>query len=150
MLLVVNGKNLGTVPVREALALAGEQGLDLVEVAPQEKPPVCILTDYGKYQYEQKKRKKNNKSKSVEWKEIRLTPGTGSHDIDTKLKQLRKFLSQGKHVKITVRHRGRQLAHKDEGRKLLDQVVESIQDVGAPEKNSKMEGKDMSIRITPK
>jgi len=146
----MNGKNLGKVPIREALALANEQELDLVEVAPQEKPPVCILVDYGKYQYEQKKRKKNNKSKSVEWKEIRLTPGTGSHDIETKLKQLRKFLSQGKHVKITVRFRRRQLAHKDEGRKILDQIAEDIQDVGAPEKNSKMEGKDMSIRISPK
>ena len=146
----MNGKNLGQVPIREALALANEQELDLVEVAPQEKPPVCILVDYGKYQYEQKKRKKNNKSKSVEWKEIRLTPGTGSHDIETKLKQLRKFLSQGKHVKITVRFRRRQLAHKDEGRKILDQIVADIQDVGAPEKNSKMEGKDMSIRISPK
>ncbi len=149
-MLVMNGKNLGQVPIREALALANEQELDLVEVAPQEKPPVCILVDYGKYQYEQKKRKKNNKSKSVEWKEIRLTPGTGSHDIETKLKQLRKFLSQGKHVKITVRFRRRQLAHKDEGRKILDQIVADIQDVGAPEKNSKMEGKDMSIRISPK
>jgi len=146
----MNGKNLGKVPIREALALANEQELDLVEVAPQEKPPVCILVDYGKYQYEQKKRKKNNKSKSVEWKEIRLTPGTGSHDIETKLKQLRKFLSQGKHVKITVRFRRRQLAHQDEGRKILDQIVADIQDVGAPEKNSKMEGKDMSIRISPK
>ncbi len=146
----MNGQNLGTVPIRDALALANERGLDLVEVAPRDKPPVCILVDYGKHRYDQKKRNKNNKSKAMECKEIRLTPGTDQHDVETKVKQLRKFLSQGKHVKINVRFRKRQLAHKDEGRKLLDQVIAAVEDVGTPEKNSKMEGKDMSVRIVPK
>jgi len=135
---------------RVALDIARQEGLDLVEVSPNDRPPVCLIIDYGKFQYEKKKKQRANKSKEVEWKELRLTPGTGENDIHTKVRQARKFLEQGKYIKVTVRFRSRQLAHTDEGQKVLDRIVQEVSDIAAAESRSRMEGKQLSLHLIPK
>lgn len=138
--------------MRQALALAEERGLDLVEVAPNANPPVCRLLDYGKYMYElQKKAREARKaSKQAEIKEIRLRPRIGEHDLDFKLRDARRFLSKGHKVRFRVRFRGREMQHPDVARNLLEQVVETLKDVGVVEMYPRMEGRMMTMIMAPK
>ncbi len=151
---VVNhdGEMLGVIPTAEALEVADEAGMDLVEVAPNEKPPVCRIMDYGKFKYEQKmKAKKNSKQKHSQTKEIRLRPKTGAHDIAFKVNRARTFLSQNDRVKVNVLFRGRENAHHDRGREILEQVISLLEDVAKVEKRPSMEsGRAMSIILAPK
>lgn len=131
---------------------AYSRGLDLVEVAPGARPPVCRIMDYGKYQYEQSKKAKEAKKKQhvIQLKEIKLTPKTEEHDLNFKLDHARKFLDNGNKVKFTVRFRGRQLAHKDFGRDKLDYIISELEDVGVVEKKPFMEGRNLVAIIGPK
>jgi len=151
---VVNhdGEMLGIIPTSEAQKLALEAGLDLVEVAPNVRPPVCRVMDYGKFKYEQKKKQaKNTRQHQVQIKEIRLRPKTGQHDVDFKVKQARSFLDDGDKVKITVIFRGRENAHHDRGRELLTEVVAALEDISKVEKAPGMDsGRTMSAVVAPK
>ena len=142
----------GIVPTIEALTLARDADLDLVEVAPDERPPVCRIMDYGKFKYEQNKRKKDGtKTHQQQIKEIRLRPKTGDHDIEFKVKQARGFLVDRDKVKVNVMFKGREIAHKDRGREMLQWVITMIEDVAKVEKRPSMEGdKTMSIVLTPR
>lgn len=147
-----DGEQLGILPIAVALKKAEELVLDLVEVGPNSTPPVCKIMDFGKYQYEKSKKMKEGKKKqhTVQVKEIRLRPKTDSHDLDTKLKQARKFLEQKNKVKFTVMFRGRELAYKEMGKELLDKVVEDLSDVGFAESPAKLEGRRMSLLMGSK
>lgn len=141
---------MGVVPTSSALELARSQSLDLVLVAPQNNPPVCHIVDYGKYTYEVKKKKRQNKSGHMDWKEIRLSPGIDQHDMETKIKQLRGFLEKGKGVRVIMRYKNRQLAHVDAGRKVLDTVVEAVEDVGKTDKRPVFESRRLVVQIVPR
>jgi translation initiation factor IF-3 len=147
-----DGEQLGILPIAVALKKAEELVLDLVEVGPNSTPPVCKIMDFGKYQYEKSKKMKEGKKKqhTVQVKEIRLRPKTDSHDLETKLKQARKFLEQKNKVKFTVMFRGRELAYKEMGKELLDKVVEELSDVGFPESPIKLEGRRMALLMGSK
>ncbi len=147
-----DGKQLGVMPLRQALALAEERGLDLVEVAPNANPPVCRLLDYGKYMYElQKKAREARKaSKHAEIKEIRLRPRIGEHDLEFKLRDARRFLTKGHKVRFRVWFRGREVQHLDVARNLLNQVVKTLEDVGVVEAYPRMEGRMMTMIMAPK
>jgi len=142
---------LGVVPTFEALRTANERGLDLVEVAPTAVPPVCKLMDYGKYKYEQTKKESEAKKnqKIVLLKEMRLRPKIGEHDLETKTKLVEKFLQDGDKVKVTIVFRGREMAHPQLGRELLDAVVDKLRGVAAVERSPLMEGKAMSMILAP-
>ncbi|MGH7127029.1 MAG: translation initiation factor IF-3 [Planctomycetaceae bacterium] len=146
------GEMLGVIPTPEAQRLAGEAGLDLVEVAPRERPPVCRIMDYGKFKYEQTKKKKDaHKTHHVQIKEIRLRPKTGEHDIEFKVKRARQFLEQKDKVKVNVLFRGREHAHHERGRELLDQVQEMLSDIAKVERAPGMEsGRSMSMVLAPR
>jgi translation initiation factor IF-3 len=146
------GEQMGIMPTRKALEKAVELGLDLVEVGPNATPPVCKIMDFGKYQYEKSKKLKEGKKKqhTVTVKEIRLRPKTDSHDLETKLKQARKFLEQKNKVKFTVIFRGRELAYKEMGKEMLDKVVESLEEFGEPESPAKLEGRRMILLMNSK
>jgi translation initiation factor IF-3 len=145
-----NGEQRGIMRTREALALARNLNLDLVEVAPNAQPPVCRLLDYGKYRYEQdKKEKEARKSqKTIVVKEIRFSPKIDDHDIETKGKQARSFLEEGHKVKMSVRFRGREMAHQEIGREVLNQVLEMLKDVVAVEQMPRVEGRNMTMLIS--
>lgn len=147
-----DGEQLGIMSVREALEKAEEAGLDLVKIAPKAKPPVCKIVDYGKFRYEQTRREKEakKKQKTVEIKEIRLSPNIGTNDLNTKASNARKFLSKGNRVKVTVRFRGREMAHTQNGRAILDTFAETLSDISQVEKEPKMEGRNMSMVLTEK
>ncbi len=151
-LIGIDGDQLGVVKTRDALAIAVENETDLVEVAPNAKPPVCRLMDYGKFLYEAQKREKDaKKSQSkVEIKEIRMRPKTGDHDINYKIKNARKFLEGGAKVKIRVRFRGREVTHPEVAREMLKRVSEELEDVGIVEKHPSMEGMTMLMILGPK
>jgi len=138
--------------VIKARAIADERELDLVEVSPEAKPPVCRILDYGKYRFEQAKKIKESKKKQkvVLTKEIRLRPKIEEHDYNTKLKQAFGFLQKGNKVKVLVRFRGRELAHTDIGREVLDRLVQDVSEVGAPEFNPKFESKVILTILAPK
>ncbi|MBL8821602.1 MAG: translation initiation factor IF-3 [Planctomycetia bacterium] len=145
------GEQLGILPTMQALEKARELGLDLVEVAPTERPPVCRIMDYGKFRFEQsKKAAKSAKSHQQKQKEIRVSPVTGQHDIDVKLNQAHKFLQHHDKVRICVRFRGRQLQHIEEGKKILESMIEKLSDVGKVESPPRMEGKQMAALVAPK
>jgi translation initiation factor IF-3 len=146
------GKMLGIIPTSDALRLAMESGLDLVEVAPTERPPVCRIMDYGKFKYEQKKKHASSaKSHQVQIKEIRLRPKTGDHDVEFKIKQAREFLSHKDKVKLNVIFRGRENAHHDRGRQMLVEIIEKLQDCSKVEKTPGLEGgKNMTAVLAPK
>jgi translation initiation factor IF-3 len=150
---VVNqdGEMLGVIPTSEAQKVAFEAGLDLVEVAPNVRPPVCRVMDYGKFKYEQKKKQaKNTRQHQIQLKEIRLRPKTGEHDIDFKVKQARSFIEDGDKVKITVIFRGRENAHHDRGREILAQVIAALEDICKVEKTPGMDsGRTMSAVVAP-
>lgn len=137
-----------TVP--EALERAEESGLDLVEVAPNAKPPVCKIMDYGKYLYEEKKKSQEAKKRQtqIQVKEIKFRPHTDDHDLNTKIKHIRRFIDDGDRCKVTVFFRGREMAHKDRGQALLDRVVEMLADVARVEQTSRLEGRTMHLLLS--
>lgn len=145
------GGQVGILSVREALALAEERGLDLVEVAPNAVPPVCRLLDYGKFRYEQskKEREAHRNQKQAEVKELRLRPKTDEHDLMVKQNQARKFLQGGDKVKFTVRFRGREMAYPDIGREMLEQIAEGLRDVALVEQRPQMEGRALTLVLGP-
>jgi translation initiation factor IF-3 len=147
-----DGNMMGVIPTAEAQQMANEAGLDLVEVAPNVRPPVCRIMDYGKFKYEQKKKlTKNNKQHQVQLKEIRLRPKTGEHDIDFKVKQARTFLEHKDKVKVNVIFRGRENAHHDRGQEILKEIITALEDVAKIEKAPGMEsGRSMSMVLAPK
>lgn len=140
------------VSVSDALKLAGEQGLDLVEVAPKASPPVCRIMDYGKYKYEQSKRAKEAKRHQhlITVKEMKFRPKTEEHDYQFKLKHIQKFLAEGNKAKVTIMFRGREMVHTDRGRKILDRLIQDMQDVANVEQQPRLEGRNMTIVIAPK
>jgi len=145
------GVQLGIVSLREALTLAEQRGLDLMEVAPNAVPPVCRIVDYGKFRYEQTKkdREARKNQKQAELKEVRLKPKTDEHDLEVKAKQARKFLLAGDKVKFTVRFRGREIFHPDIGREMLEQMAEDLRDVATVEQRPLMEGRALSLLLAP-
>ena len=147
-----NGEKLGTVAIAKALEIADEKKLDLVLVAPNSVPPVCKIMDYGKYKFEQSKREKEAKKKQKvqETKEIRITPNIEEHDFSFKAKNIRKFIEDGNKVKITVRFRGREVHHSALGLELMERFKEAVAEVGAVDKPPKLEGKNMSMVVSPK
>lgn len=146
------GEQMGIVSSEEALRIAEEHGLDLVKISPQATPPVCKLMNYGKYKFEQSKREKEAKKNQhvVEIKEIRMSPGIDVGDFNTKLKNAQKFLSDGNRVKVSVRFRGREMAHTDIGRDLLNKFADLCTEVATLDKAAKLEGRNMSIFLSPK
>jgi translation initiation factor IF-3 len=147
-----DGENLGVMATRDARTLAEQVGLDLVEIVPSADPPVCKILDLGKYKYEaQKKAAQARKSqKTQEVKEIKLRPGIDSHDYDVKLKAVHRFIEEGDKVKITLRFRGREMAHNQLGMKLLDKLAIDVADYAKVEQSAKMEGRQMLMVIAPK
>ena len=147
------GEQLGVLPLAEALAKADDVGLDLVEVSPTAKPPVCRIMDYGKYRYEQSKKMQEAKKKQtvVEVKEIKLRPKTETHDLNFKIKNIRKFLEQKNKVKVTLRFRGREIIYADTlGREVLKKVGAAVEDVGVILQFPTMEGRQMAMFLGPK
>jgi len=146
-----NGTQVGIVPLREALAMAEERGYDLVEVAPNAVPPVCRLLDYGKFRYEQskKEREARRNQKQSELKQIRLMPKTDDHDVAVKANQARRFLLAGDKVKFNLRFRGREMAHPEIGRQMLDQIAEQLSDIAVVEQKPLMEGRVLSMLLAP-
>jgi len=146
------GEQLGVMSVRDALQVAAEKELDLVEVAPNARPPVCRIMDYGKYRYEQTKRQKEAKKKQkvVTVKEVRMTPKIEEHDFQVKTKNAERFLKDGNKVKVSVRFRGREVVHSNLARDMLLQMVEEINHVAAVERQPMMEGRQMIMVLSPK
>ena len=146
------GEQLGIMSAAEALKIADEQGLDLVKISPQAVPPVCKLMNYGKYRFEQSKREKEARKNQhvVEIKEIRMSPGIDVGDFNTKLKNAQKFIADGNRVKVSVRFRGREMAHTDIGRELLDRFAAQCAETANLDKPAKLEGRMMSIFLSPK
>ena len=151
-LIGADGSQLGVVPTEEALSSARQSGLDLVEVSPTARPPVCKLLDYGKYKFEQEKRIRESKKRQrlTKLKEIRMQPKIDSHDLDFKSRHIKSFLDQGNKVKVTVRFRGRELAHTEIGRAVLDRVVELTREYAVLARSAQMEGRFMSMVLSPK
>ena len=147
-----NGEQLGIMSAREAMKIAQEAELDLVKIAPMAKPPVCKIIDYGKYKYEQTRKEKEarKKQKTVEIKEVRLSPNIDTNYLNTKINNARKFLSKGNKVKVTLRFRGREMAHVQQSRHILDDFAETLSDIAVVEKPAKMEGRAMSMVLTEK
>ena len=146
------GNQLGIMLTREAVRLAQEKGLDLVNVAPDARPPVCRIMNFGRYKYEQSKREKEarKKQKIITIKEIRLRPTIDEHDYQVKLKNTKRFLNDGDKVKVTVRFRGRQLVHADTGKQLLARMAKEITDLGTVEREPRLEGTQMIMILTPR
>jgi len=144
-----DGKNLGVMSVREAMGIAEEHGLDVVEVSPNANPPVVRIMDYGKYMYELKKKQKK-KDKTPEMKEIELTPTIGDHDLQVKLKKAREFLEKGHKVKIEIRMRGRQMLHVDITHNLAEKVIAMLDDVAAVDVEPKQEGRFVHFILKPR
>ena len=146
-----NGENLGIISTNKAISMAKEEGLDLIEIAPNAKPPVCKIIDMGKYKYDAQKKanKAKKKQKIVLLKEIKLRPVTEAHDYNFKLKNAQKFLSKGDKVKFTIRFKGRELQHSDLGHDLMSKIKEDIKLVGKVEMNPKFDGKQMIMVIQP-
>jgi translation initiation factor IF-3 len=145
------GEQLGILEKHNAIAAAEDLGLDLVEVAPNADPPVCRIMDYGKYKYEQSKKaqlaKKNQKIILI--KEVKIRPKTDSHDLETKAKHARRFLSEGNKLKITVRFRGREIVHIDRGKLVLEKLMEMLEDISVVESPAKMEGRNLVMILAP-
>ena len=147
-----DGEQLGILSLDEALAAADVRGLDLVEVAPMARPPVCRIMDFGKFKFEQAKaaRAAKKKQRSIDLKEVKYRPGIDDHDFDFKTRHAREFLAEGNKVKVTMMFRGRQMAHPELGRAVLDRVAEALGDVGKIEQEARLEGKNMTMLMTPK
>ncbi len=147
-----DGAQLGIVSTREAMRLAEEAGLDLVKIAPTAKPPVCRIVDYGKFKYEQirKEKEARKKQRVIEIKEIRLSPNIDTNDLNTKVNAARKFLGKGDKVKVTLRFRGREIAHMNNSKHILDDFAKSLSDISVVEKAPKVEGRSMTMFLTEK
>ena len=147
-----NGEQLGVMATREALKLAEEAGVDLVKIAPTAKPPVCKIVDYGKFKYEQTRKEKEakKKQKTVEIKEIRLSPNIDTNDLNTKVNAARKFISKGDRVKITLRFRGREMAHMNNSKHILDDFAQALSDIAVVDKAPKVEGRSMTMFLAEK
>jgi len=147
-----NGDQLGVLPVDEALSLAEERGLDLVEVAPMARPPVVKIMDYGKFKFEEAKAARAAKKKQhvIQIKEVKYRPGIDDHDFEFKTRHAREFLQEGNKVKVTMMFRGRQMARPDMGKAVLDRVAEALADVGKVEFEAKLEGRNMTMVLAPK
>lgn len=147
-----DGEQLGIMSAREAYKLAQEADLDLVKIAPGAKPPVCKIIDYGKYRYElaRKEKEARKKQKIVELKEVRLSPNIESNDLNTKTSAARKFIEKGNKVKVTLRFRGREMAHVQNSKHILDDFAEALADVAVVEKAPKLEGRSMSMVLAEK
>ena len=147
-----NGDQLGIMSPREAIKLAQEADLDLVKIAPKAQPPVCKIIDYGKYRYElaRKEKEAKKKQKTVEVKEVRLSPNIETNDLNTKVNNAKKFISKGNKVKVTLRFRGREMAHVQQSKHILDDFAKLLEDVAVVEKPAKMEGRSMSMVLTEK
>jgi translation initiation factor IF-3 len=147
-----NGDQLGVLTIDEALAAAHERGLDLVEVAPLARPPVVKIMDYGKFKFEQAKAARAAKKKQhvIHLKEVKYRPGIDDHDFDFKTRHAREFLEDGNKVKVTMMYRGRQMAHIELGREVLDRVAQELKDIGKIEQEPKLEGRNMSMVLAPK
>jgi translation initiation factor IF-3 len=143
---------LGVLPTQEALRIAKERELDLVEVNPKAVPPVCKIMDYGKYKYEEKKRENELRKRQVqvEVKEVKLRPKTDDHDMAVKVKHVRRFLEEGNKVKATVRFRGREITHPDTAERQLHHIIEAVQDIGVVEQPPRMEAKTMTLLLAPR
>ena len=150
-LIDANNENRGIVSIKEALSVAEEEGLDLIEISPQANPPVCKVLDFGKYRYEQQKRKNEAKKnqKVVEIKELKLRPVIETHDYEVKLKQAKKFLEQGNKVKFTMRFKGRELSANDLGKQILAQMVEDLDMYSKVDSEAKLEGRQMTMILAP-
>jgi translation initiation factor IF-3 len=149
-LIGAEGEQHGIVPTAQALDMAREAGMDLVEVASTERPPVCKIMDYGKYRYEQSRKSSKTKSHQQKMKEIRVRPKTGEHDIETKVNQARKFLEHHDKVLVNVLFRGREMQHIEEGQRIIQGILEQLADVSKVEKAPSMEGKRMTALLAPK
>lgn len=147
-----DGEQLGIIPTKEALRLAREAELDLVKIAPGAKPPVCKIIDYGKFRYEQARKDKEarKKQKIIDVKEVRLSPNIDTNDLNTKVSAARKFISKGDKVKVTLRFRGREMAHVGSSRQILDVFAEKLSDIAVVEKAPKLEGRSMTMFLTEK
>lgn len=144
------GEQLGVMPLHEALKQVEALELDLVEVAPDAQPPVCRMMDYGKFRYEQKKKQQGPKKTVVEIKEVKMGSRTDSHDIEHKVKNIRKFIDEGQRVKVSVFFRGREITHPELGRHMLMGVVDLVQDVAKVDIQPRLEGRSMAMLLTPK
>lgn len=144
------GKQLGIMPIDEALAAARAAGLDLVEVAPNDRPPVCRIMDYGKFKYQQKKRLHKAHSSQIKVKEIRVRPKTGEHDIGVKVSRAREFLQHKDKVVLSVMFRGRELAHIEEGKRVIDKIIQQLEDVGRLETQPNQQGRRIVCTLAPK
>ena len=147
-----NGEQLGVMPIRQALEKAEELQLDLVKIAPQARPPVCKLMDYGKYRFEQSKKEREfrKNQKVINIKEVRLSATIEDHDVEVKVKNAIKFLREGNKVKATIRFRGRQITHSEIGRQVMTEFAEKIKEYGKIDKPPAIEGRNMSMIISPK
>lgn len=147
-----DGKQIGILPLKEAMKLAEEQGLDLVEVAPQATPPVCRIMNYGKYKYQQSKKIQEAKKHQtvIQVKEVKIRPRTEEHDLQFKLRHAKRFLSEGNKVKVSMLFRGREIAHPEMGRELLDRVIAELKDLVVIEQAPRLEGRNMVMLLAPK
>lgn len=147
-----DGKQAGIMNVRDAIRLAESRGLDLVEVAATAQPPVCRITDFDKYRYAQKKKTHDAKRHAAASaiKEVKMGALTEKHDVDFKIKHIRRFVEEGQRVKLSVSFRGRQITHPELGKALINQVIEQVRDVAQPDGTTRMEGRNMSILLTPR
>ena len=147
-----DGEQLGIMSAAEAQKIADDAGLDLVKIAPTAKPPVCRVVDYGKFKYEQARKEKEakKKQKTIEVKEIRMSPNIDTNDLNTKISAARKFLEKGDRVKVTIRFRGRELAHMNDNKYILDDFAKALEDVSVVEKPAKVEGRSLTMFLTEK
>ena len=151
-LIANDGEQLGVMSAREAQKLADEAGLDLVKISPKAKPPVCKIIDYGKYKYEQTRKEKlaKKKQKVIDVKEVRMSPNIDTNDLNTKINHAKKFLAKGARVKVTLRFRGRELAHVNASKYNLDDFAKALEDVATIDKKPKFEGRSMTMFLAPK
>jgi|TARA_B110000503_G_C7031464_1_gene364188 translation initiation factor IF-3 len=151
-LIGAEGENVGVVTPERAMEMAEQAGLDLVEISPNAEPPVCKIMDFGKFKYEQQKREAEARKKQhiIEIKEIKFRPGTDTHDYDVKMRSVLKFLDEGDKVKVTLRFRGREMAHQDLGLELLNRVAADVEEAGKIESMPRLEGRQMVMMIGPK
>jgi translation initiation factor IF-3 len=146
------GEQLGILPIGEALRIATERELDLVEVAPEAAPPVCRIMDFGKYKYQQSRRAKDARKKQtvIVVKEVKMGPKTDEHDFQFKARHVRRFIEEGNKAKVTIRFRGREMAHTELGRKLLDRMSKDLADIATIESHAKLEGRNLVMILTPR
>jgi translation initiation factor IF-3 len=147
-----DGAQIGILPIAEALRVAESKGLDLVEVSATAKPPVCRITDFDKYRYSLKKKQHDSRRHSAAGgiKEVKMGARTAEHDVDFKVRHIRRFVEEGQRVKLSVSFRGREITHPELGRTLIEKVIQEVQDVAQPEGGTRMEGRNMSVLLTPR